>query len=154
MKYPTFKMYVTQREALEDPLSVLDQESWFTFARSGGPGGQNVNKVSSKAILWWSVAHSKVWNGDVDALARFSQMFKNKINKEGLLVLACQDQRDQLANKMECMNKLKMMVRQALVPPTIRTGTQPTLGGNERRIADKKADQKTKERRRFTPDFE
>jgi len=147
-------MFVIQKEALEDSLSVLGHESWYTFARSGGPGGQNVNKTSSKAILWWDMAHSKVWNGDVDSIARFQHMFGNKINKEGLLVLACQNHRDQLSNKMECMEKLKAMVQQALTPPPERIITNPTFGSNERRVSDKMANKRTKERRNFTPDFE
>lgn len=144
-------MYILQREALEDPLSVLDHESWFTYARSGGPGGQNVNKVNSKAILWWSPAQSKVWNGDVDAIARFSQMFGNKINNEGLLVLASQSERDQPSNKAECMAKLRQMVQQALTPPPERIVTQPTFGSNQRRLADKAAEKRRKESRRFNP---
>lgn len=151
MTYPTFKMYVLQKEALEDPMSVLDHESWYTFARSGGPGGQNVNKVNSKAILWWSPAQSKVWNGDVDAIARFSQMFQNKINKEGLVVIASQSERDQPSNKMECMDKLRQMVQQALTPPPERVVTQPTMGSNERRLSDKMANKRQKERRNFNP---
>lgn len=149
MIYQTFKMYVLQKETLEDPMSVLDHETWFTYARSGGPGGQNVNKVNSKAILWWSPAQSKIWNGDVDAIARFSQMFGNKINKEGLLVLSSQSERDQPSNKLECMEKLKQMVQQALTPHPERVVTQPTFGSNQRRLADKTADKRRKENRRF-----
>lgn len=155
MTYPTFKMYVLQKEALEDPFSVLDHESWYTFARSGGPGGQNVNKVNSKAILWWSPSESKVWNGDVDAIARFSQLFRNKINKEGLVVLSSQSERDQPSNKLECMDKLRQMVQQALVPPPDRAIPQPTIGSNERRLSDKLANKRQKERRSFNPsDYE
>lgn len=147
MTYPTFKMYVLQKESLEDPMSVLGHEVWYTFARSGGPGGQNVNKVNSKAILWWSPSESKVWNGDVDAIARFSQMFPNKINKQGLVVLASQSERDQPSNKKECMDKLIQMVQQALTPPTERVVTQPTMGSNQRRLSDKMANKRRLQRR-------
>lgn len=152
--YSTFKMFVIQKEALEDPMSVLNHESWYTFSRSSGPGGQNVNKVSSKAILWWSPAHSKIWNGDIDSLVRFQQMFGNKINKEGLLVVPSQENRDQPSNKVASMDKLKAMVQQAMTPPTERKISQPTVGSNERRISNKMQNKRTKERRAFTPDFE
>ena len=148
-----FKMWITYTEAV-DPLQLLNQESWFTFARSSGPGGQNVNKTSSKAVLWWDVGHSKIWNGDIDAMTRFGQMFKNQINKQGLLVLSSQEHRDQPTNKLACMDKLKMMVQQALVPPVERVISQPTSGSQERRIADKMADKRTRERRNYTPDFD
>jgi ribosome-associated protein len=131
----------------------LDHEVWFTYARSGGPGGQNVNKVNSKAILWWSVMQSKIWT-DPDALRRFSQMFGNKINKDGLVVLSCQSERDQPSNKAECLRKLKEMVQQALTPPVQRVMTQPTVGSRERRIADKLSHKQKKAQRNFVPDYD
>ena len=150
----TFKMYVIQKEALEDPMSVLDHESWYTFARSSGPGGQNVNKVNSKAILWWSPAHSKIWNGDVDSIARFQQLFGNKINNEGLAVISSQEYRDQPSNKAACMDKLKAMVQQAMTTPVERVASRPTMGSNQRRLSDKMADKRQRERRSFKPDYE
>ena len=101
-------------ESVADPMDVLNHEIWFTTARSGGPGGQNVNKVNSKAVLWWDVGHSKLWNGNVDAQARFAQLFKKQINRQGLVVLSSQNERDQVANKNACIQKLKMMIQQAL----------------------------------------
>lgn len=154
MKFPTFHMYVTLRESLADPLEQLNHETWFTFARSGGPGGQNVNKVNSKAILWWSYAQSKIWT-DHDAIARFQQMFANKINNDGLVFVSSQAERDQLSNKMECMEKLKGMIQQALTTPPERTITQPTVGSHDRRIADKMAVKQRKANRSFRPaDYE
>ena len=145
-----FKMWLNT-ESIENPLDILNSEVWFTYARSGGPGGQNVNKVNSKAVLGWDVAHSKVWNGNIDAQARFAQMFKNHINKNGLVVLSSQNERDQVANKNACINKLKMMVQQALVEPVERVETQPTFGSQQRRMDDKRANHLRKQNRRFVP---
>ena len=148
----SFKMWLNN-ESFQGPLDVLNHEAWFQYARSGGPGGQNVNKVNSQAILNWDVAHSKVWNGDTDAIIRFQQMFGNQINKQGLVVLYSQAERDQVANKKSCLDKLKMMVQQALVPPPERIETQPTFGSNERRLANKKAEQMKKQNRQFRPEL-
>lgn len=148
----TFKTFMA--ESTDDPLAPLNHEVWFNFARSGGPGGQNVNKVNSKAILSWDVAHSRVWNKDVDAITRFQQMFGNKINKDGLVIIACQNHRDQPSNKTECMDKLRAMVQQALVPPVQRIMPQPDIGANPRRRADKIANSARKQSRSFVPDFD
>ena len=154
MKPLDFKSFVAQRESLQDGLNVIDKEVWYTFARSGGPGGQNVNKVNSKAILWWPVVSSVIWNGDIDSMVRFKKLYGNKINKEGIFVLSCQDQRDQSSNKMECLNKLKLMLQQSLTAPIERIPSKPTMGSNERRIFDKMANKRTKQGRNLPSDFE
>ena len=84
----------------EPPVAELR----FSFARSGGPGGQNVNKVESKAVLRWDVARSRAVSGAVRA--RFAERFRHRITTEGELVLASQRYRDRERNVADCVEKL------------------------------------------------
>lgn len=117
-------------------LSIPDKEIWFTFSRSGGPGGQNVNKVSSKATLHWSISKSPSLPDDVRR--RFLAKFKNRVTLEGELLLSSQRFRDQPKNVADCLAKLGLMLREVLQPPKPRRKTMPTRGSRERRLQSKR----------------
>jgi ribosome-associated protein len=119
----------------------LDEFSW-SFARSGGPGGQNVNKVASKAVLRWHFEGSPSVPDVVKA--RFRASFGNRITTEGELVLSSESTRDQGRNREDCLEKLAAMLRTASRPPKIRRATKPTKGSQRRRVADKKQNSATK----------
>jgi len=129
-------------ERIQIPLSEFD----WSYARSGGPGGQNVNKVASKAVLRWAILTSPNLPGDVRA--RFLQKFSTRITVEGDLLITSQEFRDQERNRQACLNRLTAMLQQAAVVPRPRKATRPTKGSKIRRAAAKKHTSQTKTQRR------
>lgn len=131
---------------ISDRLSIPDHELEFSFARSGGPGGQNVNKVSSKAILKWNIdANASIPEA---AKARFRTSFGNRIATDGNVVITSDEYRDQPRNIENCCEKLSEMLRSVEKPPKVRRATKPTRGSKERRLAGKKRDSAIKAGRR------
>jgi len=127
-------------------IRIALAELRFTFARSSGPGGQNVNKVNSKATLHWPVASSAGLPDDVRE--RFVAAFRTQVNKQGELVLHSQRYRDQERNIADCLEKLRGMLRQVAHPPKRRKPTHPSRGSKQRRLDNKKARSEVKSRRR------
>ena len=129
-----------------DGLHIPDDELVFTYARSGGPGGQNVNKVASKATLRWNVAANATI--PLAVRDRLRQQQANRITVEGELVIHGQLYRDQPRNAEDCLERLRAMLAEALHVPTPRRPTRPTRGSKRRRLADKKANSERKQQRR------
>ncbi len=127
-------------------LRIPDDELEWTYVRSGGPGGQNVNKVASKAVLRWNVAASPSLPDDVKSRLRAQQA--NRITAEGELVLTSQRYRDQERNRQDCLDKLREMIVQAAARPKARRKTKPTRGSQEARLRAKKRRAATKAGRR------
>jgi ribosome-associated protein len=117
-------------------VRIPEEEFRWSYVRSGGPGGQNVNKVASKAVLRWDVAGSPSLPDDVRA--RFRAQQRRRITTEGELVLASQRYRDQERNREDCLEKLRAMLLQAATPPKVRRKTKPTRGSQERRLQTKR----------------
>jgi ribosome-associated protein len=117
------------------------------FVVSGGRGGQNVNKVASKAVLRWDVAASASLPDDVKARFRVQQ--RRRITGEGELVVASQRYRDQDRNRQDCLEKLRAWVLQATVVPKARRKTRPSRGAKERRLATKRHRSARKEERKL-----
>jgi ribosome-associated protein len=131
---------------ITDTLAIPDDELEFSYARSGGPGGQNVNKVASKAVLRWNLAANTSLPADVKD--RLRQQQANRITDEGDLLIQGQRFRDQARNAEDCLERLRAMVLQALHPPTPRRKTRPTRGSRQRRLTDKRQHSERKTRRR------
>ena len=131
-------------------IRIALAELHFTFSRSSGPGGQNVNKVNSKATLHWTVASSAGLPDDVRD--RFVTAFRSQINKQGELVLHSQRYRDQERNVADCLKKLSAMLLRVAQPPKHRKPTRPTRGSKQRRLDNKKARSEVKSRRRGPTD--
>jgi len=127
-------------------IEIPRREIEFTYARSPGPGGQNVNKVNTKAILRWNVSKTDCLPDHVKR--RFLIMWQNRISKTGDLVLNSHRYRDQSRNTSDCLDRLRDMVRAALTVPKKRKPTRPSLGSKKRRLESKKRQSQRKQNRR------
>ena len=122
--------------AITPSLSVPLTEFVWAYSRSGGPGGQNVNKVASKVELRWNLAACALLPPVVkDRL--FTQQ-KNRITTEGELLVTSQLTRDQDKNRQNCLDKLREMILRATVAPVPRVATKPSKASNRRRLVAKK----------------
>lgn len=131
---------------LNNRITIPESELRFSFARSSGPGGQNVNKVSSKATLHWDVVQSPSLPDDVKQ--RFLTTYKSRITTQGEIVVISQESRDQPKNIQICLDKLRAMLLEVLTPPKKRRPTKPTKGSKVRRLEAKKNKSQTKQNRR------
>ena len=134
-----------------DRIAIPLDEFRFEYARSGGPGGQNVNKVASKATLRWTPSTSPSLPPAVrDRLLR---VLASKLTNEGEWLVTSQKTRDQGRNVEDCLEKVRLVVLAASTPPKIRRATKPTLGSKLRREEDKKGRSVVKKLRK-APDFD
>ena len=133
-----------QRKITADLLSA---ELVFTTSRSGGPGGQNVNKVNSKVTLHFDVAASQVLTQEEkDIIAR---KLSSKINREGVLTISAQESRSQLNNKQTVVEKFNSVIAKAFEKRKARKATKPGKSAVQARIKKKKVlSEKKKWRRR------
>ena len=127
-------------------FSIAQDELNFTFARSSGAGGQNVNKVNSKAVLRWNPGTSR--SIPFDVRERFYLRYGSKLTTEGDLVLMSDVHRDQGRNVADCLDKLHEMLNSVAFAPRKRRATKPTYGSKQRRLKSKKEHSEKKSNRR------
>src|ERR1700733_8921529 len=101
-----------------DTISIDDSELEESFVRSSGPGGQNVNKVSSAVQLRFDVRRSPALPNDV--AVRLMKLAGSRLTKDGVIVIVAQAQRDQSRNRAEARERLFDLIREAAVKPTVR----------------------------------
>ena len=121
-------------------------ELLFSASRSSGPGGQNVNKVSTKITLKWDVAQSQSINPEQKELL-LKKLF-SRLTTEGVLILTAQDNRSQLQNKEAAILKLDQLLEQAFKQKKIRKPSKPSKAAKRKRMDNKKKHGEKKEWRR------
>jgi ribosome-associated protein len=126
-------------------LVITDDELEWKFIRASGPGGQNVNKVSSAVQLRFNLAvNSSI---PVAARNRLRRLAGQKLLDDGTILLSARSERSQEQNRRAALERLAALIRGALVEPKIRRKTKPTKGSKERRIESKKHRGATKQGR-------
>ena len=137
-------------------MDRIDLESWIRsgvklkFSRSGGPGGQNVNKVNTKVTASLNLEINSPLG--FAELARLKVSLANRINENGELVIRSESGRTQLVNRNRAIERMIQLVGAALVPAKQRHSTKPSRRANERRLTHKRAQGEKKRRRHWRDD--
>jgi ribosome-associated protein len=133
-------------------ISIDEREIEESFVRASGPGGQNVNKLSTAVQLRFDVRNSPSLPGDVRE--RLTRLAGSRMTNDGVLVIIAQRHRTQGRNREDALERLVELIRQAAVRPVKRRPTRPTKASRERRIEGKKRRGGIKNLRRSRPSFD
>lgn len=116
-------------------ITIDEKDLDIAFVRASGPGGQNVNKLSTAAQLRFDVGRLTL---EPDVLTRLTTLAGQRMTKDGVIVIHAQRFRTQERNKADAIDRLLELLREAMVRPVPRRATRPTLGSKKRRLEGKK----------------
>lgn len=136
---------------INEKIQIPDNEIEFSFSRSSGAGGQNVNKVSSRATLRWNVTATTSLPYDVKQ--RFLTVFASKITNEGEILISSDNFRDQPRNIEDCKMRLTEMILAVEKPPKKRVPTKPSRANKAKRVESKRAHSDRKKMRQKKFDY-
>lgn len=134
---------------VNEKISIRLTEFKFSYARSPGPGGQNVNKVNSKVILKWSLEKSSALPESVKN--RFRNTYANRISQDGVFLISSHRYRDQGRNVADCLSKLRELILIVAVEPKKRKKKKVSKAAKLRRLEGKRRKSATKQSRRSPP---
>jgi ribosome-associated protein len=137
---------------INDRIGIDEAEIEESFVRSSGPGGQNVNKLSTAVQLRFDVRRSPSLPNDV--AVRLTRLAGKRMTKDGVLVIIAQNHRTQERNRIEARERLIDLVRKAAVKPIPRRATKPTRASREKRIEVKKRRSSIKSMRQAKPSWD
>src|SRR5579883_186292 len=131
---------------IDGNVSLADGDLTWSFIRASGPGGQNVNKVSTAAELRFDLAGTRSLEPAVKL--RLRALAGRRVTDDGALIIVARNHRTQEGNRRDALERLSELVRRALVPPKQRKATRPTRASRERRLETKTQRRATKQLRR------
>ena len=134
---------------LSQKVTIPASELSFQAIRASGPGGQNVNKVSSAVQLFFDVKRSSLPSFYKEKILRVPDQ---RLTRDGVIVIRAEEHRSFVKNKLAALERLEDLIRRATTPEKKRRATRPTLGSKKRRVESKKKRGKTKELRK-RPDY-
>jgi len=133
---------------ITDQISIAESELQLEFTRASGPGGQNVNKVSSAVLLRFDTNSPSLPS---DVRDRILKLAKNRINEDGELIIQASRHRSQEQNRQDALERLIGLIREAAVEPKARVKTKPSPASKEIRLKFKKQRGEIKKQRRKVP---
>ena len=131
-------------------VTIDESELQFDFIRSAGPGGQNVNKVSTACQLRWDVPASAALPPDVKA--RLLKLAGSRATTDGVIIIEAKRYRTQEQNRLDAIRRLVVLIQQALQEPKLRKKTRPTRTSSAARVAGKKRRGAVKRTRQYNPE--
>ena len=137
---------------ITDTIAIDEREIEESFIRSSGPGGQNVNKLSTAVQLRFDARRSPSLPNDVSI--RLQRLAGSRLTKDGVVVITAQRHRTQERNRDDALARLIELIREAAVPPKPRRATRPTAASRAKRLQGKKRRSTIKGLRQARPDVD